>query len=540
MTKHETVPIQLIPLTQIIESPWNPRKHFDPVKEAGMAASIKTHGQLTVALVRPIAGGNKYELAAGHRRFRGAKAAGLGTLRCEVREMTDAAFCEILGIENDEREDVHPLDQAESYKLLMFRSNYTVAKIAERINREHTYVYDRIALLQLLPELKELFLADRFALAHAVVLAKLSDDEQRKASRRPQRQDGSDSGLWRQSGATLDDKVFPLVAKTSKELEGWIARNLRFDESKVLLEEMFPETAHLIESAAETGTRIVAITYDEYLPQQIERDPQDKIYTASFWERADGEDGSKVCDYAVVGVVKAGKGRGTSMGVCVSRDRCTTHWAANVKKRLQREKEKKSGTKTGAKHDPKAAAKQLEAEKRGRAAALKQNIAKSRLLATIPLIDAALGEIIKAPNKATLERARQILGGKNWAKQSIESTVVAVAMQKEIHSNLEWALANTHQSADTIKQLGSWGVNITKLSADVVVELCTYCGCSEQNACRLRHGDWDTRPCKWHSTATRVCTNPVCIAQSKGEAVATLSKRDAADLDEDDDAGGED
>jgi len=105
-----TLGYQVVPLADLHESKRNPRKHFNAEALAELAASIAAKGVLTPLLVRPNAAG--YEIAAGHRRYRAAKAAGVDQVPAIVREMTDTEFLEILTIENLQREDVHPLEEA--------------------------------------------------------------------------------------------------------------------------------------------------------------------------------------------------------------------------------------------------------------------------------------------------------------------------------------------------------------------------------------------------------------------------------------------
>jgi ParB/RepB/Spo0J family partition protein len=517
--------LERIPVAKIVESSWNPRKTYDPAEQKNLETSIATHGQLVPGTLRPIAGG-KYELAAGSRRFRAVRKIGLETYLAIVRDMTDAQFCEVLTVDNDERADVHPLEQANGFRLIMEHAGYDVAKIAARISRSHDFVYDRLSLLELNPELKALFLDNRFGLAQAIILAKLAPDEQRKAAKIPTRYDDHDSGLWRSSGPTLDDEIFPHVAKTAAELERWITTHLRFDERTVQVEELFPETAAAIDAATEAGVRVVGVTYDEYMPQSIER-TEDKIFTSKFWKRADGLEGSRVCDYAVVGVVRAGDGRGASLGVCVSRDTCRVHFASRVKDLEARKKEKKAGAPTTpaakAKRDRKEAAR----AKREAAANLQENVTKSKTIAAATLIQASLDAIVRKAAPAIVKHARAILGGKDRDGLSLEQLVVKLAIDENIRDDLVYALNSTWSRAKTIKSLKEWGVNAPKVIAGVKVETCVYCGCSEENACRL--GQFGGGPsCKWVSTEPRVCSNPTCVAAYKAKTTGAKVETPAA------------
>lgn len=526
-----TATLTLIPIGEIHESPLNPRSHFDPVKLVALSDSMRTHGQLTPALVRPNAKG--FELAAGHRRFRAAKAAGLPTLECKVRELTDVEFVEILTIENDEREDVHPLEQANGYRLLMEKAGYDVAKIAARVQRSHDFVHDRLRLLQLIPELKEQFLASRFLLAHAIILAKLTPAHQAKAMKTEpvngyhgNREAG---GLYRVD-LTLDRKLFPYVPKSPGELQEWVNRRCRFTPDAEQLEEDFPETAQLLESAEETGTKTVYIT-DGWAVSQGARDVNVKTIPARSWKRADGELGSKTCDRAVVGIYADGKARGQAIGVCISKTSCTVHWGPEVRARKAREAKKaKSGTSKSTK------AKKASALRAYTPQQIKQKRTISIRGAAEELMEEVLATAHQKPN------AKLLAAAKEWAREqaevkgtfSAEQLVVAL-FAHEAADSLRWTLRERPQ------ELAVFGVDA--ILAKVKVDTCVHCGCSEENGCKLSHSaarSWDTHPCKWVSKAPWVCSNPICVAQfEKAGGKLAASTKDLvtagmAELDEED------
>src|SRR5579872_5003798 len=112
-----TVMLDHIEVTRLRESKMNPRRHFAGLDE--LTASVKQHGVLTPLLVRSVSDGNttstKYEIIAGARRYRAAKAAGIDSLPVRVLDLDDAQALEFQVIENLQREDVHPLDEALGY-----------------------------------------------------------------------------------------------------------------------------------------------------------------------------------------------------------------------------------------------------------------------------------------------------------------------------------------------------------------------------------------------------------------------------------------
>ncbi len=136
--------IQDIPLAKIRESKTNPRRQFDESKLAELAENIRQHGVLQPILVRPLPDGEAgtYELVARARRLRASKIAKRESIPATVRELTDAQALELQVIENVQRVDVHPLDEAQGYAALiqLQPSTYTVETIASRVGRSPAYV----------------------------------------------------------------------------------------------------------------------------------------------------------------------------------------------------------------------------------------------------------------------------------------------------------------------------------------------------------------------------------------------------------------
>jgi len=216
--------IQDIPLAKIRESKTNPRRVFDDTKLAELAENIRQHGVLQPILVRPLPEGEAgmYELVAGARRFRASKIAKRESIPATVRELTDAQALELQVIENVQRVDVHPLDEAQGYAaLIQLQPNtYTVESIASRVGRSPAYVSGRLRLIQLIPEAKQSFYEDKLTVAHAFEVARLQPNDQHRALREcfPHH---------RNAGAILKDKRAEAV--TVRELRGWIAREIHLD-----------------------------------------------------------------------------------------------------------------------------------------------------------------------------------------------------------------------------------------------------------------------------------------------------------------------
>ncbi len=136
--------IQDIPLEKIRESKTNPRTQFDQSKLTELAENIRQHGVLQPILVRPLPKGaaDTYELVAGARRYRASQLARRESIPTTVRELTDAQALVLQVIENVQRVDVHPLDEAQGYAgiIELQPETYTVESIAARVGRSPAYV----------------------------------------------------------------------------------------------------------------------------------------------------------------------------------------------------------------------------------------------------------------------------------------------------------------------------------------------------------------------------------------------------------------
>src|SRR5438094_4788110 len=131
-----------IPITALVESASNPRKRFDEKSLEELAASFKTQGVLAPLLVREL-DESKYEVVAGARRLKAARIAALESLPVRVVKLTDAEAIEAQVVENLQREDIHPLEEALGFRSLLglMDGTYTVASIAARAGKSEAYVY---------------------------------------------------------------------------------------------------------------------------------------------------------------------------------------------------------------------------------------------------------------------------------------------------------------------------------------------------------------------------------------------------------------
>jgi len=164
-----------VKIDELRPNPYQPRKYFDEEKLEELSASIKEHGVLQPIIVKKDIKG--YIIIAGERRFRASKRAGVLTIPAIVREYSDDLMMQHALIENLQREDLNPIEEAKSYKLIMQKLDLTQEKFAEKIGKSRTYVTNMMRLLNL-PEFVTDAIEERaISMGHAKILAGLKDEE---------------------------------------------------------------------------------------------------------------------------------------------------------------------------------------------------------------------------------------------------------------------------------------------------------------------------------------------------------------------------
>ena len=318
--------IESVKLSQIVPSKTNPRQNFDAEKLRKLTESIQEHGVLQPILVRPHLGDPLLSIiVAGERRFRAASAAGLEEIPVILRKMSDEEALEFQMIENLERDDLHPLEEARGYQQLIQKvKGYDVAKIATRIGRSVKYVYDRVKLLGLTKELQAGFLAGKFEAGQAILLARLKPEDQKRVA------DPDAGGLFQVEHTLFDPydrngDEQPVKAHSVREVQGWIDEHVKFQAHRDADPMLFPEAAEAVAS----GDKVVAITHNHFVRPEA-RDGK-RVLSCRSWRRADGQHKSKPCDQAVTGMIVVGPGRGESFAVCTSRKKCRTHWGPEMR-----------------------------------------------------------------------------------------------------------------------------------------------------------------------------------------------------------------
>jgi ParB/RepB/Spo0J family partition protein len=174
-----SVGVRIVHVDRIEPNPEQPRLAFNQETLDELAASIREHGVLQPILVRP-KGQNRYQLIAGERRWRASKQAGLQTIPALIEEIDDDTALEISIIENLQREDISPLDEAAMYDRMVTEHGYSIRKLADKLGKDKGYVENRLRLADAPDEVRALVSLRKDTLSHAYELMKVQDPKRRR------------------------------------------------------------------------------------------------------------------------------------------------------------------------------------------------------------------------------------------------------------------------------------------------------------------------------------------------------------------------
>lgn len=167
-----------VPIDLVIPNPEQPRTNFKKESLEELAASIQKDGLLQPILVRPIED-NKFQIIAGERRWQAAKMAGLTTIPVRIREADDDEALEMALIENVQRTDLNPIEEAYGYKRLMERKNLTQSELAQEVSKGRSTVANALRLLELPEEAQELLFEEKITAGHARAILSIPSKEGR-------------------------------------------------------------------------------------------------------------------------------------------------------------------------------------------------------------------------------------------------------------------------------------------------------------------------------------------------------------------------
>jgi ParB family chromosome partitioning protein len=156
------------PLDAIERNPYQPRKEFDDSELSALSASIRSHGVLQPLVVRQV--GDRYQLVAGERRLRAAKAAGLASVPVRIVDFNDQQVLEAALVENNQRTDLNPVEKAQGFKEYLDRFSMTHDQLAERLGLARSSITNLVAILELPIDVQNMVRVGQLTAGHAKVL----------------------------------------------------------------------------------------------------------------------------------------------------------------------------------------------------------------------------------------------------------------------------------------------------------------------------------------------------------------------------------
>lgn len=332
--------LQAVAIDRLRPSRTNPRRHFEPAQMKDLTESIREKGVLVPLLVRPAPalGGADLEIVAGERRYRAAKSAGLVEVPVIIRPLDDKQAAEVQVIENLQRADVHPLEEAAGYRHLIDRHGYTEVALAAKVGKDEAYVRRRLQLERLSEPAKKAFLEGEITVGHALLIARLHGRDQGEALDRargsrwnsPETTDGLRRWIREHIALDLTRAPFdvangrlvpkagpcaacPKRAGTQPALFEDIAKGDTCTDPACFQAKV---SAHLVQLRGGLKANKVAVVD---IASDYEYDP--KIPNPNHWRVAQPDS----CKHVVRGIVVRGGDRGRSFDVCVN-ERCRKHF----------------------------------------------------------------------------------------------------------------------------------------------------------------------------------------------------------------------
>ncbi len=209
--------LEIISIHKIELSTTNPRKVFDPKALEELSESIKEHGILQPILVRPYvdekSSWQDYQLVCGERRYRAAILAGLEEVPVSIRVLTDDEAFELQIIENLERKDVHPLDEADAFKKMLDSKKYTIADISAKMAKPESFIVQRLKLVDLIESVREDFLRGHLGIGHAILISRCDEFKQKDIfdNAQPYKEGIPDYGTVKELKESIEDDSYLLT-----------------------------------------------------------------------------------------------------------------------------------------------------------------------------------------------------------------------------------------------------------------------------------------------------------------------------------------
>lgn len=326
-----------IELSKLIESRRNPRKVFDEKAQADLVESIKRYGVLTPLIVRAVGNDGKFEILAGARRYRASIAAGEKDAPCRVVEVENDTALEVIVVENLQRQNVHPLEEAESFREILELSNGDMAGLCNKVGKKRSFVEKRLILIKLADKGKKLFASGKMTEAHAMLIARLTPVDQKQAFEYFEQDEPSIGALrqwiegelmleiakapWDKADAHLVMKAGPCTTcpkrtAVSKELFDDIKAGDRCTDGECFKTKMRAHITNVEKSLKAQGNKVYGI-YESYRQKA-----ETGTLLQGHWLEIKKKD---FCDRAAKGIYLEHGNAGRFIDICVVPDQCNIH-----------------------------------------------------------------------------------------------------------------------------------------------------------------------------------------------------------------------
>lgn len=370
--------LKILPLSSITESKTNPRRHFDDAGLNELADSIKAKGIVNPILVRPV--NSHYEIVAGARRYRASKMAQLAEMPAFIRPLSDEDALDIQIVENDQRENIHPLDRAIGYDQLKKKNHYTVETIAAKVSKSAAYVYQCLKLVDLIETAKKAFWEGKLTSTHATIIARLQPKDQERAltfALKMWPEYNGDHGHLNKLNPEPDEdsRIIEGIARTVcsvSDLTDFIQKRIHLDLRKAAFdkedEQLVTKAGSCIKCPKRSGfnkelfsdiTKSPDICTDpvcfalkqqvhvERLKAQFKKEKKKFIEVTADRTKPEGHAGAitersfkkisgKPCKHARIGIYIDGANMGQIITLCKAKRECKQHWAEYQKQDTSR------------------------------------------------------------------------------------------------------------------------------------------------------------------------------------------------------------
>jgi ParB family chromosome partitioning protein len=222
-----------VPISKILPNPAQPRLSYDEDSLTELASSIREHGVLQPIIVRPT--GSKFELIAGERRWRASGMAGRESIPAIVVDFDEQTALEVSIIENLQREDVSPLEEATMFRKMTETFGYSVRQLAQKVGKDKGYVENRLRLSDAPSDVRELVSLRKDTISHAYELMKIGDErKRRRLAKRIAAGELSLAKLRLITGTTVEDAeddVAPKPRRRARTVAGQVAEAKAADDA---------------------------------------------------------------------------------------------------------------------------------------------------------------------------------------------------------------------------------------------------------------------------------------------------------------------